>query len=295
MPSVTFGNTTFFRESHILANEEGIRRRPALTIDASQVQADAEGNKVVRPGSILYKGSGGDGRLNVRAKLDTAVTASSTTSLGIAEYSDQYTSQMAQFFNAADVLKVLRPYSFITLADTWDADDTLAIVVDGQSVTYTPGSATLSTAAANTATAINADPYHSKLVEAIAAGAVIYLFSKSLRTYSLAVTATTTGNGTATANDSTLVGNVTIGTVDAGGVNVSGGTLTLAAAASVSLPSGAPIGLSGWTPHSVVHYSSDLTEGETDISGVFAALVYGDRLPYWDDDIASELPEIKFA
>ncbi|MEM6838132.1 MAG: hypothetical protein AAF609_14905, partial [Cyanobacteria bacterium P01_C01_bin.120] len=290
MPSVTFGNTTFNQEQHILASEEGIRRRPALTVDENQVQLGVSGNKIVRPGSILYKDGNNNGRLNVRTKTGAAVTAAFTTFIDIAPFTGQYDSEMVQFLDDGDVLQVLRPYSFITLADTWDADDTAALVIDGQSVTYTPGSADLNTAASNLAVAINADFYHSKLVEAVTEGSIVYIFSRSRRTYSLAVTATTTGDGTATANDATLVGGVEVGTIDAGGVNVSLGTVTLAAAAAVSLPSGAPIGVSGWVPYSVVKDSFNLAEGETDISGLLAALIYGERLPYWDEDIASELP-----
>ena len=295
MPNMTFGNLTFNQEEHILANNEGIRRRLALTVDPALVQPDSVSNKVVRPGSILYRLAGGGGRLNVRAKLETAIAASTTTALELGTQGIQYASEMAQFFNDGDILKVLRPYSFMTLSGTWDTDDTLTLTVDGQAVTYTPGSATLATGAANTAAAINADPYHGKLVEAIAADDVIYLFSKTLRTYSLAATATTTGNGDVTANDATLVGNVTIGTVDANGVNVAAGTVTLNAAATISLPADAPIGLSDGTPYSLVISPFNLAEGETDISGIMSGSIYGQRLPYWDEDIASHLPEITFA
>lgn len=293
MPSVTFGLDTFRQEEHIIANDQGLRMRPALTVDADLVQLDADGNKVVRPGSILYKLASGKGRLNVRATLGAAVTASSTTSLNLGNQGVQYTSKMAQFFNAGDVIRVLRPYATITLALTWDADDTVTVILNGNTRVFTPGSATLSTGAATVATAINADPVFSKLVVAIASGAIIYLFSRSLAPFSLSITGDgTTGDGTATA--STVLSNVTVGTIDTAGVNVTAGTVTLAAAAAVTLPSGAPVGLADAAPYSVVHYSANLAEGETDISGLMSALIYGDRLPYWDGDIAAELPEIKF-
>lgn len=295
MPNVLSAQTTFVPEPRILANDEGVRHRPALSVDADKVQADANGNKIARSGSVLYKLSDGTGRLNLRAEIEAAITASSTTSIQLEQHSGKYVSEMCQFFDDGDVLAVVRPYGTITLALTWDADDTVAVVLAGQSKTYTPGSATLATAATNLAAAINADPLHGRLVLAIAAGAIVYLFSKTLDAHGLSVTADTTGDGTATASGTSLRGNVTIGTIDTDGVSVSGGTIGLAAAAAISLPVGAPIGVAGATPYSVLDSSFNLAEGETDISGIMSGLIYGNRLPYWDGDIAAELSEIKFA
>jgi hypothetical protein len=290
MPSVTFGLDTFNQEEHIIANDQGLRMRPALTVDADLVQLDADGNKVVRPGSILYKLASGKGRLNVRATLGAAVTASSTTSLNLGNQGVQYTSKMAQFFNAGDVIRVLRPYATITIAGAWAADNVLTLVLNGQTSAIVAGSTVVATIASKVATDINADPVLSKVVQAIAGGAVVYLFSQSLASFT--VSATENADGTATV--STVTAGVTVGTIDTAGVNVTAGTVTLAAAAAVTLPAGAPVGLTGATPYSVVHYSANLAEGETDISGLMSALIYGDRLPYWDGAIAAELPEIKF-
>jgi len=290
MPQVTFGLDTFRQEEHIIANDQGLRMRPALTVDADLVQRDVDGNKVVRPGSILYRLASGKGRLNVRATLGAAVTASSTTSLNLGNQGVQYTSKMAQFFNAGDVLRVVRPYATITFVGTWAADSVTTLVLNGLTRTIVAGSTTLATIATNAATAINADPVLSKVVEAIAAGAILYLFSRSSASFT--VSATENADGSVTV--STVLAGVTVGTIDTAGVNVTAGTVTLAAAAAVSLPVGAPVGLTGAEPYSVVHYSANLAEGETDISGLMSALIYGDRLPYWDGDIAAELPEIKF-
>ena len=285
---------SFGQEDVILASDAGLLSRRALTIDPDKIQTGPNGEKVIRPGLVLYKIAGATlHRVGLRTTLAAAATASSTTSLTLAEFGKIYQSKAAQYFAPGDVLKVLRPYGTITLALTWDTDDTVTVVVAGRSVTYTPGSATLATAATNLAAAINANPAHSELVTAIAAGAVVYLFSKTRDAYSLSVSETTTGDGTATASGATLVGNVTIGTIDTAGVNVTAGTVTLAAASAVTLPIGAPIGVEG-EPWGLIFNAHNAAKFDNDIAGFNGAAVYGDRLPYWDGDIAKALNQIYF-
>ena len=281
---------SFLQEDVIHASDVGLQSRRALTVDDAKVMADAGGKKIVRPGLILYKIAGATKhRVGLRATLAAAITASSTTSLNLGEIGKIYQSKAAQYFAPGDVVKVLRPYATVTLALTWDDDDTATLVINGQTRVFTPGSATLATGAATVAAAINADPVLSKIVVAIAAGAIIYLFSKSLAPFSLAASADTTGNGTATA--STVLSGVTVGTIDTAGVNVTAGTVTLAAAAAVSLPIGAPVGVEG-EPWGLILGAHDAGKADNDIAGFTGGAMYGDRIPYWDGDIAAALNNI---
>jgi hypothetical protein len=285
---------SFVQEDVIHASDQGLFSPRSLTVDASKIAPDANLGKVIRPGVVLYKVTGATKhRVGLRTTLDAAVTASSTTVIGLAPFGAVYSSESAQYFADGDVLKVLRPYGTITLVDTWDADDTVLVTIAGQGATYTPGSATLATAATTLAGLINAHPIHSKLVLAIASGPIVYLFSTDLRAHTLTSVATTTGDGAATASGAALQGNITIGTIDASGVSVANGTVTLAAASLVTLPVGAPVGVDG-TPWGLVLGAFDASKADTDVTGFTGAAVYGDRLPYWDEDIAANLSQITF-
>ncbi len=284
----------FSQEDVILASDANLASRRALTIDPDKIQAGPNGEKVVRSGVILYKIAGATKhRVGLRANLAAAVTASSTTSLNLGDIGKVYQSKAAQYFAPGDVLKVLRPYGSLTLTLTWDTDDTLTVVIAGQSVTYTPGSAVLATGAATVAAAINASPIHSKLVTAVASGAIIYLFSKSRQAHSLAATAATTGDGEVTVSAALLAGNTTIGTIDTAGVNVTAGTVTLAAASAVTLPVGAPVGVEG-EPWGLIVGAHNAAKFDTDVAGFTGGAVYGDRLPYWDSEVAAALAQIYF-
>lgn len=295
MPTnLLYDSTSFVSEPPILASTEGLRRvQPAVTIDPQYITPDGQGFQIVRPGSLVYKRPDGTPRVNARATLEAAITSGVSTQVQLGVF-PVHPHEMCQFFVPGDALKVVRPYGFITLAQTWAEADTLAVTVGGQTATFAAGSATLATAATNFATAINGEPRLSRLVEAIAAGAIVYLFSRSLASYGLAVVATTAGTGTATANAANLQGEVTIGTIDTAGVNVAAGTITLNATAAISLPVGAPVGITA-TPYALLIGPFNVGEGEGDLSGIVGGYVWGDRLPYWDQDIAQAMPEIRFA
>lgn len=284
---------SFLQEDVIHASDVGMQSRRALTVDDAKVMADAGGKKIVRPGLILYKISGATKhRVGLRATLAAAVTASSTTSLNLGDIGKIYQSKAAQYFAPGDVVKVLRPFATVTLALTWADDDTLTLLINGHTRIFTPGSATLATGVATVATAINADPVLSKLVTAIPADAILYLFSKSLEPFSLSVVGDgTAGDGTATA--STVLSGVTVGTIDTAGVNVTAGTVTLAAAAAVTLPIGAPVGVDG-EPWGLILGAHDAGKADNDIAGFTGGAMYGDRIPYWDGDIAAALNNITF-
>ena len=294
MPTMNFGNVSFFPESNVLASDEDIRHNLALTIAPSSI-APIDGRQTVRPGSVLYK-LGSEARVNIRTSLKLATTSGATTTVTLADEPGlQYSSKTARFFKPGDVLQVTRPMGTVTLALTWAAADTVTVTVAGQPITYAATSGTLADIATGLAAKINATPPVNQLVEAIAAGAIVYLFSQSNAVLSLTVAAVTDGNGTATASGAALVPNAPLGTIDANGVNAAAGTVTLAAAAGTTLPIGAPVGIAGAVAHGLVVNSFEVAEGQNDISSVYSAFVWGERLPYWDGDIAAQLPEIRFA
>jgi hypothetical protein len=280
----------FDQEDVILASDAGLLTRRALTVDPDKIQANADGEKVIRPGVILYKIAGATKhRVGLRANLAAAITASSTTSLNLGEIGKVYQSKAAQYFAPGDVVKVLRPYATITISGTWAEANVLTLVVNGQTKAVTAGSSNTATVATTVAAAINADPSLSKVVLAIAGGSVVYLFSQSLEPFSLSATENASGDATVSA----VTSGVTVGTIDTAGVNVAAGTVTLAAAAAVTLPAGAPVGVEGeaWGlvvgPHNAGKFDSDVT-------GYTGGAVYGERLPYWDGDIANALDQIYF-
>lgn len=285
---------SFLQEDVIHASDVGLQSRRALTVDPAKITADAGGKKIVRPGLILYKIAGATKhRVGIRANLAAAITASSTTSLNLGNIGVIYQSKAAQYFSPGDVVSVLRPYATITLALTWDSDDTVTVVLNGNTRAFTPGSATLATGAATVAAAINANPVFNKIVTAIAAGAIIYLFSTSREPFSLSISGDgTTGDGTATA--SAVTGNVTVGTIDTAGVNVTAGTVTLAAASAVTLPIGAPVGVDG-EPWGLILGAYDAGKADNDIAGFTGGAMYRERIPYWDDEVAAALNNITFA
>lgn len=283
----------FKQEDVIPASAMGLLSPRALTVDASKIEADANAKKIIRPGMILYKITGSElGRVGCRTKLESAITTSST-SLALIQQGKVYQSETAQFFAEGDVLKVIRPYGTVILANTWAANDTATVTIDGHPVTYEATSATLSDIATALATAINTDAIAGQLVDAIADGAVVYLFAKQLKAYSLAAAESTAGTGTATTSGTELVGNTTIGTINTNGIDLVNGTVTLTSTAAIALPAGAPIGIDA-TPWGLVIGAHDASKADTDVTGFTGGPVYGERLPYWDQDIASAMPQLTF-
>ena len=284
---------SFKQEDVVHAGRPDPTKTRSLTVDPDKVTADANAQKIIKPGAILYKIAGAEKhRVGIRSKLEAAITTSDT-SIELVEEGKTYTNKTARYFADGDVLKVLRPYGTVTLSATWAIDDTVTVTIDGHGITYTAASATLFDVATGLAAAINADPIAGQIVEAIADGVVVYIFAKELRVYSLAEAVVTAGTGEATASGTELTGNVTVGTVNASGVNTTAGTLTLTSTAAIALPAGAPIGIEG-TPYGVILAPYDLLDGESDVSAYGAVMLYEERLPYWDGDIAKNLPELTF-
>jgi len=291
MPTNTYSTLTFSgAEATVLATENAYAPK-GLTMDLTYLQADTDGNKYVKAGAILAKLSTGLGRVLGLTRLSAIATASSTTALTVDDGLN---------FKAGESIIVARPYASVTLALNWDTDDTMTVTLDGQAFTVTPGSATVATGATNAAAALNALPQFAAKAEAYATGAVIYVFSKTMKTYSFAASEATTGDGTATASGTVLLSGVSVGTVHASTAPTAT-TLTLAAASAVTLPVDAPIGvyvapndIYGLTANKYLLSStaSEVDEMVNDLAAYDEGVFYQSRLPYWDDAISEALPKI---
>ena len=291
MPTNSYSTLTFTgTDATVLATENAVAPK-GLTMDLTYLIADSDGNKYVKAGAILSKLSTGKGRVLGLTRLAAIATSSSTTELTVDD---------GLIFKAGEAIIVARPYATITLALTWDTDDTMTCTLDGQAFTVTPGSATVATGATNAAAALNALPQFAAKAEAYATGAIIYVFSKTLDTYSFAASEATTGDGTATASGTVLLSGVSVGAVH-GTTAPTATSLTLAAASAVTLPIDTPIGvycdpndIYGLTAnkHLLASTASEIDEMVNDLAAYDEGVFYQSRLPYWDNAIAAALPKI---
>lgn len=299
MPTNIYSTLSFSgAEPAVMATENAAAPR-GLTMDLTYLQADADGNKYVKAGAILAKLSTGKGRVLGLTETAAALTASSDTTITVAD---------ASIFKNGEALVVMRPYAIITFAATWAANDTATTIVDGFSVATTVSSSTLATCATEHAATINGSALLASKVEAIAAGALVYVFSRTGEPYTVINGADgTAGNGTCAVSgvnstSNQMLSNVSIGSVHAStAINTTTNVITLAAGASISLPVGAPVGvytapndIYGLTANKFLLSStaSEIDEMVNDLAAYDEGVFYQSRLPYWDDAIAAALPKI---
>lgn len=287
--------TSQFAEGDIsvLYSENGLRSPRMRTIDLTKIQADADGNKILRSGTIIVK-SGEYGRPLPAAKIATAITTASTSIV----------VDNAGNFTNGEALVVTRPYARLDLALVWADNDTATVTLDGNPIIHTvTGFTTLTALAVAIAATLNGNSTFSSKATAIPENQYIHLFGKDGRNYAIAVAENTAGTGTLTIADSvtSLQSGVTVGTLAAANaVNVATNTLTLAAAAARRLPADAPIGVA-IAPSDVVGMvlttqllsgGIDLTPVSNDVACYTSASVFGARLPVWDEWLQRALPEI---
>lgn len=282
--------TSHISDPAVIAFPDGVSTPYSITLADTGIPADLEGNKTF-PAGMFIANAGGVDRLLPRATVTTnAIVASTTTALTLSPY---------MVFKTGDVIRVVEPYATVTLSGSIANTETVTVTINGVAIVYTAsGSPTLAAAATAITALINTDSRTKGIVNAIADGAVIYIFAKNgISNYTLTA-ADTAASGTATASSATLLSNVSVGTVAATTVvQTSGniGTVTLASAASVSLPVGAHIGVLVDEIYGVYPHSVDMSDkAAVDIAPVAAAHgVYKAALPYHDFDIERRLPELR--
>lgn len=282
LDSYNIGSAIFATTRHSFG-----RAPHSVTVNAADYTADAQGQKVFAPGHFVADVAGA-ARLLPRAKLTTAIPGNTTAGGAI--------SGLFKLFKVGDVLWRLQAYGTITLALTWDTDDTVAVTIGSHAVTYTPGSADLPTAATNLANLINANVVHNKLVEAIAVGAVVYLHARNWgELLALNAVEATTGDGTATRSAANFAAPYQIGVIDA--INSTNGVITLAGnAPNVVVPVGTRVGVVNANILGIYGNSIDMATAPRDIYAADTADVYTGALPYdADDDVQRQLPKCVFA
>lgn len=280
---VLYRDLDFDGDNDILAGVQGLRSPLHITLDPSKATADADGRKSFDPGQWIAE-SGNYGRILPRSKNQAALTTASTV----------VTVSNAQAFVVGDVLHIVPPSAQITIALVWAAADTLDVTIQGYTYTFTAAGADTDAIAAGVAAGINADPVLKDLVVALSAGSDIHIYAKAMDgLYTIATTANTAGTGTGAVLDSAtnLVPLRTIGTIDAGGVDVVNNQLTLASTAAVAVPVGMPIGTND-TVLGLFLRALDLIEGSLEIGVYKSASIKQAALAYYDETLVNQFPEI---
>ena len=259
--------------------------------------------KIFAPG--YFAGSiPGSAKARILPRMTTAAaTAASGTSI-------TFKSGTSGIFVASDVLSIIPPSARVNIASAsggWAAGDTITVTLNAQALVYTVVAGdvggTLTATNLNVANkiiaAINASPFLSKLVSGLpVAGSGtstdVVLWSKDFTSlYSLTVADTAT-NGTATASAASFVPNTAVGTISS--VNTATDVVTISAA-SVSVPSGMPLGVATSLPDNLGMLSPavavDLLYRESQNYGLYVDTdVYLNRLPYIDGQLTALYPQI---
>ncbi|MFZ9728200.1 MAG: hypothetical protein ACO3CD_04235 [Candidatus Nanopelagicaceae bacterium] len=259
--------------------------------------------KIFAPG--YFAGSiPGSAKARILPRMTTAAaTAASGTSI-------TFKSGTSGIFVASDVLSIIPPSARVNIASAsggWAAGDTITVTLNAQALVYTVvagdvgGSLTATNlnVANKIIAAINASPFLSKLVSGLpVAGSGtstdVVLWSKDFTSlYSLTVADTAT-NGTATASAASFVPNTAVGTISS--VNTATDVVTISAA-SVSVPSGMPLGVATSLPDNLGMISPavavDLLYRESQNYGLYVDTdVYLNRLPYIDGQLTALYPQI---
>lgn len=274
---------SFDGDNDLLAGVHGMRSPVHITLDASKVSADADGNKSLAPGFWVAQ-SGDLGRPLPRTKLATEITTS-TTVVGV---------DKAQAFVAGDVLRIIPASAQISITGTWAATNTLTVTVAGLSYTYTATGADKDAIAAAAAEGINADPAVSTLISAIASGPSIFLLANDFSTtHPVSVSADGGSAAASVANSQTVLLPLReLGTVDTGGVNVGTNQLTLTGTAAFAAPEGMPIGTAD-KPIGLHLRSLDLKEQAVEVGLYTSVSIKKGALPYTDSALTKMFPEIQ--
>jgi hypothetical protein len=233
--------------------------------------------------------------------FSSAALAASATSLTVK-------NNTAGIFVVGDQISIIAANARANIQSAttgWAIGDTITVTINSVSVVYTLVGAdiggslpvTNQLVADKVIAAVKASSYFRNKVDgksvAGASGSVDILFwsldFNSLYTLTLADTG---ANGTATATNSVFAPLTSVGVVSA--VNTTTNILTISAA-SVSLPSGVPIGNPNSSPVGLGLLSPNqpvdlLFRESTNFALYTEAYLYTQRLPYWDGEIAANFP-----
>ena len=261
------------------------------TLDLTFLQPDENGSKFVKQGSIYCTIPNSPLICVLPITRVTTAVAVSGTAVVVND---------AKVFKVGGVLVVVRPYARITLAGTTAINNTISVVLQGQTYIYTllAGDTTQALTAISLAAFLNAQPVFADRVTAVASASIVYLYSKTQVAYTLAVSVTG-GGVTATASDAVMQENTVIGTIFS--INPLTNTITLTSGSVIVLPIGAPIGIAteqsqiiGMACYRLFVDSTNkrLYPQSEDVAVYTEADVYTSLIPFWDRWISQALPQI---
>jgi hypothetical protein len=284
--------TGFDEDINILATND-YEAPISRTLDLTYLQADANGSKLVRAGSVIANIPSSDYVRVLPLTTVAAALAASDTTVTVAD---------AKLFKNGEALVILRPYATLTFAGTVATGNTIVLTLQGQVLTYTlvAGDTTATITATSFAAFINAGVASDKIL-AIASGAIVYFYAKTGIPY-LFVTSVTGGGVTSTASAATMQENVSIASIHAStAINATTNVITLAAGSAVAQPIGAPIGVAvkpsdtlGLVVQKLLVASTQtLLDALADDVAVYReADIYTSLIPYWDAALNAALPQI---
>jgi hypothetical protein len=274
----------FIQDKQILRSVVGVEQNRSAQLTTSMISRDTEGKRIVKAGSFVAKKANGTFRILPRVKVATYVSTGSPLIQGTA---------YPYVFVAGDVLTVQGTFA------TFDVAGLTAGTLEykGRTVSVTP------TGAGNTgaATTLFASGFAATFLGnffyfvADVTNSILYVFSKSGN-----LVEDITGDGTilqGTVGDATdpqtlAYKDTTIGTVSY--VDEATGNIVLTGNAAFAVPTGVPIGVTIQEVYGLLNNSYALTTERPnyDVGLISKAQVFLSGLPYYDDTIKTDLPDI---
>ena len=192
--------TGFDEDINILATND-YEAPISRTLDLTYLQANSDGAKLVRAGSVICNIPSSDYVRVYPLTTVAAALASSDTTVTVAD---------AKLFKASEALVILRPYATLTFAGTVAATNTITLTLQGQALTYTlvAGDTTATITATSFAAFINTGVASDKVL-AISSGAIVYFYAKTGIPYTF-TTSVTGGGVTSSASAAVMQENVAI-------------------------------------------------------------------------------------
>lgn len=270
-------------DNKLLAGVAGLRSPVHITLDASKLTADANGQKCLGGGFWVAQSTDGMGRALPRSKATAAATTADTT----------LTLEDVQAFIPGDTVYAVPASAQIDLGAAWAAGNTLTITVAGVDYVYTAAAAaTAAEFAAAVAADFNINPQTRGIAQAISGAAALTITAADFTTPHTIAVAATGGTATLAGGATMLLPYRMIGTVDAGGVDVTAKTLTLTAPAAVAIAEGMPMGTAD-IPIGLHLRAHDFNE-EAEEAGLYTSLS-GKRgaFPYLDAGLEKQFVEIQ--
>lgn len=286
-----FWNNTHdpYRQDKAIVGSVHFNATKGVTIESTNVGLNSRGKKVVPAGLFLAK-VGGTNRFLPRDYVQADVTSSPNIEVS-----------MPEIFLAGDEIYHLEPSGLITLANTWAANDTITIRFSEPSLginvsyTHTQAGANLAALDDELVAALNeaTNPLYPFARFEVGSTGQIIPYTRGL-VFTMSVTATTAGDGTATVTTAISNAPVLLGTVSS--VDFANSTLVLGANSAINLKAGARIGTLVEEVYGLYNHSKDFSDRNIDTLKAIDRCdrVYKSGMPYFDYELASRFPNMIF-